>query len=176
MQTRSWSGRFLDPEKGATYYATVKLLALVHFVYFSVKAGAAQRYSELMQGNDQVELAGFARDMARWTFWPSFAIAILVLVAGKPLLYLFGAQFTEVYPLLFIMVIGVVARASVGPARKPSQNGRQAENLRHGLWRDAGAEHLPQHHPHSAIRSCRCRMRLGILDGVRGRNAGPHRL
>jgi len=109
-------GRFLDPEKVATYYATVKLLALVHFVYFSVKAGAAQRYSELMQGNNHAELARFARDTARWTFWPSLAMAILLLVAGKPLLYLFGAQFTDGYPLLFIMVIGVVARASVGPA------------------------------------------------------------
>ncbi|MEK1889748.1 MAG: lipopolysaccharide biosynthesis protein [Phyllobacterium sp.] len=109
-------GRFLDPEKVATYFATVKLLALVHFVYFSVKAGAAQCYSELMQGHNQAELGQFARETARWTFWPSLAMAILLLVAGKPLLYLFGAQFTDGYPLLFIMVIGVVARASVGPA------------------------------------------------------------
>ncbi|MRG55194.1 oligosaccharide flippase family protein [Phyllobacterium sp. SYP-B3895] len=109
-------GRFLDPEKVATYFATMKLLALVHFVYFSVKAGAAQRYSELMQSHNQAELGQFARDTARWTFWPSLAMAMLLLIAGKPLLYLFGAQFTDGYPLLFIMVIGVVARASVGPA------------------------------------------------------------
>ncbi len=109
-------GRFMEPDKVATYYATVKLLALVHFVYFSVKAGAAQRYSELMQTNDRAELAHFARDTARWTFWPSLAMAIILLILGEPLLYLFGAQFTDGYPLLFIMVIGVVARASVGPA------------------------------------------------------------
>jgi len=81
-----------------------------------VKAGAAQRYSELMQNFDHTRLEQFARDTARWTFWPSLAMAIVLLVLGEPLLWLFGAQFTEGYPLLFIMVIGVVARASVGPA------------------------------------------------------------
>ncbi|MBZ9656345.1 lipopolysaccharide biosynthesis protein [Phyllobacterium lublinensis] len=109
-------GRYLAPEKVATYFATVKLLALVHFVYFSVKAGAAQRYSELMHTHDHDQLAQFARDTARWTFWPSLAMAIVLLLLGKPLLYLFGAQFTDGYPLLFVLVIGVVARASVGPA------------------------------------------------------------
>ncbi|WP_182552162.1 oligosaccharide flippase family protein [Phyllobacterium myrsinacearum] len=109
-------GRYMEPDKVATYYATVKLLALVHFVYFSVKAGAAQRYAELMQNFDHTQLERFARDTARWTFWPSLAMAIVLLILGKPLLWLFGAQFTEGYPLLFIMVIGVVARASVGPA------------------------------------------------------------
>lgn len=109
-------GRFMEPDKVATYFATVKLLALVHFVYFSVKAGAAQRYSELMHTTDHNQLALFARDTARWTFWPSLAMALVLLLLGKPLLYLFGTEFTEGYPLLFIMVIGVVARASVGPA------------------------------------------------------------
>ena len=50
----------MDPDKVATYFATVKLLALVHFVYFSVKAGAAQRYSELMHTHDHDQLAQFA--------------------------------------------------------------------------------------------------------------------
>lgn len=109
-------GRYMEPDKVATYFATVKLLALVHFVYFSVKAGAAQRYSELMHTHDQEQLALFARDTARWTFWPSLLMAFVLLLLGKPLLFLFGAEFTYGYPLLFILVIGVVARASVGPA------------------------------------------------------------
>ncbi|QND50724.1 lipopolysaccharide biosynthesis protein [Phyllobacterium sp. 628] len=109
-------GRYMEPDQVATYYATVKLLALVHFVYFSVKAGAAQRYSELMQNYDHAQLSQFAKDTARWTFWPSLVMAITLLALGKPLLWLFGTQFTDGYPLLFIMVIGVVARASVGPA------------------------------------------------------------
>ena len=37
-------GYFLEPNDVAIYFATVKTLALVHFVYFAVKAGVAQRY------------------------------------------------------------------------------------------------------------------------------------
>lgn len=36
-------GHFMRPDDVAVYYAAVKTLALVHFVYFAVKAGAAQR-------------------------------------------------------------------------------------------------------------------------------------
>ncbi|TIW19352.1 MAG: lipopolysaccharide biosynthesis protein, partial [Mesorhizobium sp.] len=39
-------GAYLDPNDVAVYFATVKTLALVHFVYFAVKAGAAQRYAQ----------------------------------------------------------------------------------------------------------------------------------
>src|SRR5690606_29684869 len=51
-----------------------------------------------------------------WTFWPSVLMALGVLVIGKPMLMLFGPGFTAGYPLLFVLVLGVVARASVGPA------------------------------------------------------------
>jgi O-antigen/teichoic acid export membrane protein len=38
-----------------------------------------------------------------------------VLALGKPMLMLFGPEFTSGYPLLFLLVFGVVARAAVGP-------------------------------------------------------------
>ena len=38
-------GAYMDPNDVAVYFATVKTLALVHFVYFAVKAGVAQRYA-----------------------------------------------------------------------------------------------------------------------------------
>ncbi len=38
-------GFFMQPDDVAVYFATVKTLALVHFVYFAVKAGVAQRYA-----------------------------------------------------------------------------------------------------------------------------------
>jgi O-antigen/teichoic acid export membrane protein len=50
-----------------------------------------------------------------WTFWPSLLMALLVLALGKPMLVLFGPEFTSGYPLLFLLVFGVVARAAVGP-------------------------------------------------------------
>jgi O-antigen/teichoic acid export membrane protein len=108
-------GAFLDPHDVAVYYATVKTLALVHFVYFSVKAGVAQRYAQLATEGGS-KLAEFARVTSVWTFWPSLAMGLVVLALGKPTLLLFGPGFDEGYPLLFVLVLGVVARAAVGPA------------------------------------------------------------
>lgn len=107
-------GYFMQPNDVAVYFATVKALALVHFVYFAVKAGVAQRYAQFTHG-DSAMLAGFARDTVSWTFWPSLVMAIVVLLVGKPMLYLFGPGFEVGYPLLFLLVAGVVARAAVGP-------------------------------------------------------------
>ncbi len=109
-------GYFMDPHDVAIYFATVKTLALVHFVYFAVKTGAAQRYAQLVQASDRGTLADFARQTVHWTFWPSMVMGALVLIGGYPLLLLFGAEFTRGYPLLFVLVLGVLSRASVGPA------------------------------------------------------------
>ena len=108
-------GFFMDPDDVAVYFATVKTLALVHFVYFAVKAGVAQRYAAYTHGEPE-KLAVFARDTVSWTFWPSLVMAIVVLALGKPMLWLFGPGFDAGYPLLFLLVVGVVVRSAVGPA------------------------------------------------------------
>ncbi|WP_256751737.1 lipopolysaccharide biosynthesis protein [Mesorhizobium sp. Mes31] len=107
-------GAYMDPNDVAIYFATVKTLALVHFVYFAVKAGVAQRYAQFTHGEPE-KLAAFARETVSWTFWPSLLMATLVLALGEPMLVLFGPEFTSGYPLLFLLVFGVVARAAVGP-------------------------------------------------------------
>lgn len=109
-------GRFMAPHDVAIYFAAVKTLALVHFVYFAVKAGVAQRYAALANDPDHSKLAAFARETVSWTFWPSLLLAVVVLVIGRFMLSLFGAEFVEGYPLLYVLLAGVVARAAVGPA------------------------------------------------------------
>ena len=51
-----------------------------------------------------------------WTFWPSLAAAVLLLALGMPLLWLFGPQFVEGYPVMLILVVGFLFRSSMGPA------------------------------------------------------------
>lgn len=107
-------GFYMEPDKVAIYFATVKTLALVHFVYFAVKAGVAQRYAQFTHGEPE-KLAAFARETVSWTFWPSFLMGLLVLLFGEPLLAIFGPGFADGYPLLFLLVASVVARSAVGP-------------------------------------------------------------
>jgi O-antigen/teichoic acid export membrane protein len=43
-------------------------------------------------------------------------MAVVILLSGNIFLGLFGPEFAAGYPLLFILVIGIIARATVGPA------------------------------------------------------------
>ncbi len=108
-------GFYLNPTDVAVYFAAAKTMALVHFVFFSVKAAASARFSTLWAAGDKDGLARFARQAARWSFWPSLAIGLLVLLAGKLLLSLFGQGFVAGYPLLALLLIGILAKAAIGP-------------------------------------------------------------
>ncbi len=109
-------GYLMPPESVAVYYAAVKTMALVHFVYFAVRAGAAQRFAGYHAAGDRSRLEAFVRDTLHWTFWPSLAMAAVLVVFGWPMLRLFGPSFVAGYPLLFIFIAGLLVRATVGPA------------------------------------------------------------
>ncbi|MCR9139575.1 MAG: lipopolysaccharide biosynthesis protein [Alphaproteobacteria bacterium] len=108
-------GIFLEPDQVATYFAAAKTMALVHFVYFAIKAGMTPRFSALVAEDQRHELAVFAANTARWTFWPSLALGGAVLALGPFLLSLFGPEFGAGYPLMFILFAGILAKAFIGP-------------------------------------------------------------
>ncbi|MFC3695159.1 GNAT family N-acetyltransferase [Chenggangzhangella methanolivorans] len=109
---------FHDPHETAVYYAAVKVMSLVAFVSFSVAAAVAHRFSEYAVTGDQARLSAMVRDAARWTFWPSLAGCVALFALGWPILWLFGPEFTEGYPLLFAIAVGLLARATVGPLER----------------------------------------------------------
>jgi hypothetical protein len=57
-------------------------------------------------------------DTTRRTFSPSPGIAMILLAIGKPLLALFGPGFEDGYPLILVLSIGLIARASVAPSER----------------------------------------------------------
>ena len=73
-------------------------------------------FAALGARGDKEALRAFVRDAVHWTFWPSLAAAILLLALGLPLLWLFGPQFVEGYPVMLILVVGFLFRSSMGPA------------------------------------------------------------
>jgi O-antigen/teichoic acid export membrane protein len=109
-------GHLMNPDKVAIYFAAAKTMALVHFVYFAVRAGSAQRFSKYYASGDRAKLDAFVHDTLHWTFWPSLAMVLCLFAIGKPLLLLFGPSFGEGYALLYILSAGLLIRASIGPA------------------------------------------------------------
>jgi O-antigen/teichoic acid export membrane protein len=110
--------QFRPPEDVAIYYAAAKTLALVAFVYFSVAAATAHKFTAYHVAGDRERLAAFVMDAVRWTFWPSLAATLVILALGRPFLWLFGPGFVDGYPVMFVLAVGLLARASVGPVER----------------------------------------------------------
>lgn len=110
--------QFRPPDEVALYYAAAKTVALVAFVHFAVGVAVAHRFSEYRVACDRDLLSSLVIHSIRWTFWPSLALVAAVLTLGPVLLKLFGVEFLAAYPLMFVLAIGVLARAAVGPAER----------------------------------------------------------
>jgi O-antigen/teichoic acid export membrane protein len=109
---------FVGPADIAVYYAATKTLAMLNFIYFAVSAASAHRFAQYYVAGEHEKLASFLKDAVRWTFWPSLVFGLALLALGEPILSLFGAGFTDGYPLMFVLIVGLIARASVGPAER----------------------------------------------------------
>jgi len=107
-----------SPGEVAVYYAAARLLAIVAFVYFAIAGATTHKFTEYHVAGNKERLASFFRETARWTFWPSLAACAMILTFGRPLLALFGANFESGYIVMFILSVGMLARAAVGPAER----------------------------------------------------------
>ncbi len=108
--------RYLSPTEVGIYFAAAKTMSLIMFVHYAVGSAVANRFSALNARGDRAGLEAFIRDAVSWTFWPSLACAAVILALGKPLLWLFGPQFADGYPVMFILVLGFLFRSAMGPS------------------------------------------------------------
>ncbi|HEY4142412.1 MAG TPA: lipopolysaccharide biosynthesis protein [Pseudolabrys sp.] len=109
---------YRSPDEVAVYYAGARLLAIVAFVYFAIASATTHKFTEYHISGDSKRLASFFAETIKWTFWPSLAVCAGILVLGKPLLGLFGGDFENGYRVMFILSVGMLARAAVGPAER----------------------------------------------------------
>jgi O-antigen/teichoic acid export membrane protein len=110
--------QYRPPNEVAIYYAAVKTMALVAFIYFSVAQTIAHKFAQYHVAGDRKRLVVFLRQSVRLTFWPSLGSIVVLLLCGRPLLHLFGRDFVSGYPLMFVISVGLLARAAVGPAER----------------------------------------------------------
>jgi O-antigen/teichoic acid export membrane protein len=105
------------PDQIGIYFAALRTISLIAFIHFSVSAVAMPRFATLYARGDEDGIIKALGEMQRWCFLPSAAAAGLLLLLGKPILWMFGPEFTAAYPLMFIIAIGLLARAFAGPAQ-----------------------------------------------------------
>jgi O-antigen/teichoic acid export membrane protein len=110
--------QFRSADDVAIYYAASKTIALVSFIYYSVAQTIAHKFVEYDVSGNRAGLAAFLKQSVRLTFWPSVVVIVGLLALGHPLLRLFGREFASGYYLMFIIAVGLLARASVGPTER----------------------------------------------------------
>jgi O-antigen/teichoic acid export membrane protein len=107
-----------DEAEVGVYGAAARLVAIVAFVHHGLSYATAHHFSALYQAGDRQGLARYAARATRMTFLPSVAAAVLVALAAPLLLLLFGKDFGGGGPITAILLLGLLARASVGPAEQ----------------------------------------------------------
>jgi O-antigen/teichoic acid export membrane protein len=106
-----------DAEVGS-YAAAARLVALVAFVHAGLTWASGHHFTALHQARDGAGLAAYAAQATRWTFLPSVAAASLTALAAPLLLLLFGKGFSGGGLVTAVLLLGLLARASVGPAEQ----------------------------------------------------------
>lgn len=107
---------YMSPTDVGIYFAAAKTMSLIMFVHYAVGSAVANRFAALHARGDTEALHAFVRDSVNWTFWPSLAAAIGILILGKPLLWLFGPAFMSGYPVMAILAVGLLLRSAMGPS------------------------------------------------------------
>lgn len=107
-------GYFVTPDEIGIYFAATRIANLMAFIQFSIAALAVPKFAELHGAGKHEELQAFVHGSTQWVFWPTLAAGVVLLLGGEFALGLFGKNFEAGYPLLWLLMLGFVARAATG--------------------------------------------------------------
>ncbi|MEZ4600792.1 MAG: flippase [Syntrophotaleaceae bacterium] len=95
------------PASEVGFYAiAVKLATLTSFVLQAINSMAAPKFSELFHTGKLDDLFYVAKKSTRLIFWTTTPILLFLVVFGRPILALFGEDFTVAYLPMLILVVG----------------------------------------------------------------------
>lgn len=107
-------GSFVGPEAAGIYSASVKTGLWVSFVLQTVNMVAAPAFATFYAQKDMAGLQRVVSQVTLWIFWPSVAIAIILLVWTEPILGIFGPNFVAANWWLKVLVLGQLVNALCG--------------------------------------------------------------
>lgn len=108
-------GMLSDVENVGVYSAASRIADVIVFGLVSANAVVAPMIARLHSTGRHQELQKMVRLAAKGIFLFTVPVALLVMVFGREILALFGAGFSEGYPVLAILVGGQIVNALAGP-------------------------------------------------------------
>ncbi len=106
---------FAPPEQVGIYFASAKTTGLIGFIYFAVTAVSAHKLAALHAKGESDKFKALVRQIIHWIFWPSLIASLAIYLLGEPILWLYGPAFTAGYPVMLILLTGMLIRAATGP-------------------------------------------------------------
>jgi len=123
-------GVFRDAREVGIYGGCTRLATVVVLVHESVGPVFAARLEHLRAQGDPVAIGRLYRQTGRWSLWSALAVGWMVMLWGRELLGLMGAEFVEGLPVLGVLVLEGVLLASSGMStRMLVLTGRQRSNF-----------------------------------------------
>lgn len=107
---------YLTPTDAGIYFAAAKTMSLSLFIHYAVGSAFGHRFAGLDARNDSDGLRRAVREATLLTFWPTLLVVIAILLAGAPLLSMFGPAFVAGQPVMAVLAVAFLIRAAVGPA------------------------------------------------------------
>lgn len=107
-------GVFRATSEIGIYSIVFTLAMLVNFVLNSVNVIAAPKFSELYHEKKMDELAYIVKKSSKLIFWTSLPIIMGLIVLGKVILGIFGAEFIAGYTALVLLAMGQLVNAASG--------------------------------------------------------------
>lgn len=109
-------GVIVGPGEVGIYFAAMRTAQIVTFFGFAVDAVGAPLVSRLYHDDDEDPgtLQQTVSSLAHWYFWPTLAAVLGLAVLAEPVLSLFGAAFTNGWPVTYAFLAGLLVNAAMG--------------------------------------------------------------
>ncbi|MEO0836507.1 MAG: flippase [Cyanobacteria bacterium J06642_3] len=107
-------GAMLGTFQVGIYGAAFKTAAGVSFILAGVNAIAAPMFATLHAQGDYAGLQKLTSAVARWMFYPTLMLALLLIIFGDRVLGLFGAEFIAARWSMTILILGQLVNVGAG--------------------------------------------------------------
>ncbi|WP_206756615.1 flippase [Aerosakkonema funiforme] len=108
-------GATLGTKQVGMYAVASKIAELLVFILVAVNSILAPLVASLHAKGERTELQRIVRIGVWIVFAISLSIAVILLIFGRQLLSLFGAEFTASYPILVVLIVSQLINAMSGP-------------------------------------------------------------
>jgi O-antigen/teichoic acid export membrane protein len=96
--------------------AATRTAAFQGFIVLAINTVAGPRFAELAGARDVERLRTASRDATRLALWSATPPALILIAAAKPIMGVFGPEFTAGAGILVVLVLGQYINVITGPA------------------------------------------------------------